>query len=143
MVLDREQILAAADAVFESVSVPEWGGEVRVRSLTGWERDQYEASITVQQGGGKIKMNLLNARAKIAALTIVDEDGNRQFSDDDAIELGKKSSTALNRVFEVATRISGLTEEDVQELGLGLEEGPADGPSSELLPSSVGPLANS
>lgn len=136
MVLDRETILEADDASYELVPVPEWGGEVRVRSLTGWERDQYESSINIQQGGGKSKLNLLNARAKLAALVCVGDDGNRLFSDDDALALGKKSAFALNRIFDVATKLSGLSESDVQELGLGLEEGPTGDMSSDSRPFS-------
>ena len=34
----------------------------------------------------------------------------------DVKALGKKSSLALNRVFEVAQRLNGLTERDMEEL---------------------------
>jgi hypothetical protein len=61
-------------------------------------------------------MNLKNIRAKLVALTVVDEEGNRIFSDSDASALGKKSAAALDRVFEVAQRLSGLRPEDVEEL---------------------------
>ena len=42
--LNREAILAAEDLPRELVEVPEWGGAVYVRALTGAERDQFEAS---------------------------------------------------------------------------------------------------
>jgi hypothetical protein len=61
-------------------------------------------------------MNLRNIRAKLVALTVVDEDGNRIFSDEDAEALGKKSAAALDRIFAVAQRLSGLRPEDVEEL---------------------------
>ena len=35
MLLTRDAILAAADIQTETVPVPEWGGEVAVRPLTG------------------------------------------------------------------------------------------------------------
>ena len=131
MALSREQILEAPDAVFEVVEVPEWGGTVRVRSLTGYERDQYEQSITVQNAPGKVSMNLLNARAKLVALTVVSDEGDREFSDEDALELGKKNAQVLNRIWEVATRLAGLSEADVKELTETFGDGLTDGPSSD------------
>jgi len=129
MVLGREAIFAAEDLRDETIDVPEWGGKVRVRALTGAERDQYEQSITTNRGG-TVTMNLANARAKLVALTVIDDDGQRLFSDTDAAELGNKSAVALNRVFESAQRLSGLTGEDVEALTKDLEDGPAAGPSS-------------
>jgi hypothetical protein len=41
--------------------------------------------------------------------------------------LGKKSAAALNRVFEVAQRLSGITDDDVEELAKNSVGGPSDG----------------
>lgn len=113
--LSREAILQAQDLPTEDVEVPEWGGTVRVRGLTGAERDAFEQSI-VEQRGKSTRMNLKNIRAKLVALTVVDEQGNRVFTDEDAELLGKKSASALDRIFAVAQRLSGLRPEDVEEL---------------------------
>ena len=43
--LCRETILNANDIKTEEVNVPEWGGVVLVKSLTGSEKDKYEQSI--------------------------------------------------------------------------------------------------
>lgn len=114
--LTREAILQAKDLPYEDVAVPEWGGVVRVRALTGAERDRFEASIVEQRGKGAPRLNTTNIRAKLVALTVVDENGNRIFTDDDVEALGRKSAAALNRVFEVAQRLSGLTQADMEEL---------------------------
>ena len=113
--LSKEAILQAQDLPTELVPVPEWGGEILVRGLTGAERDAFEQSI-VEQRGKSTRINLRNLRAKLVAMTVVDEQGNRLFSDDEAEALGRKSAAALNRVFEVAQRLSGLRPEDVEEL---------------------------
>jgi hypothetical protein len=47
---------------------------------------------------------------------MIDESGKRLFPDADVRELGKKSASALQRVFEVAQRLSGLSNADVEEL---------------------------
>jgi len=86
--LTRDAILQAQDLPTQDVEVPEWGGTVRVRALTGAERDAFEQSI-VEQRGKSTRMNLQNVRAKLVALTVVDENGNRIFSDADAKLLGQ------------------------------------------------------
>ena len=118
MVLDRDSILAADDLKRETVEVPEWGGEVIVREMTGRERDRFEAGwINADKGDVQVNpKNLDNFRARLVAQTVVDEEGNRLFTDDDAVELGSKSAAALDRVFTVATRLSGITDKDVDDL---------------------------
>lgn len=112
-ILKREQILSADDLKRESVSVPEWGGEVLVRTMTGAERDAFEAAI----GGGKARqVNTANIRARLVALTVVDEAGARLFADGDMEALGRKSAAALDRCFSVAMRLNGLSAKDVEEL---------------------------
>lgn len=140
--LSKDQILQADDRRYEVVPVPEWGGEVRLRSLTGSERDEYESGL-VQQVGGKQTMNARNARAKLIALCAVDEQGLPLFSKADVIKLGSKNSAALQRVFDVACRMNGFTDEDVKDLEGN--SGPAQsGPSTSASPSpSAAPSPNS
>lgn len=118
-ILSKSEILAAVDLPTETVDVPEWGGEVLVRGLTAAERDAFEQSVVTLNGSGKAastKMNLSNIRAKLCSLTIVDEDGERLFSDAEVDVLGRKSAQALQRVFDAAQRLSGLSQSDVEEL---------------------------
>lgn len=113
--LTKDQILGVVDLEHEDVEVPEWGGTVRVQMLTGAERDAFEQEIVTRQGK-KVQMNLANVRARLVALCAVDGEGQRLFGDADVKALGRKSALALNRVFEVAQRINGLTEQDLEEL---------------------------
>lgn len=138
VILGREQILAAEDLEKELVTVEAWGGSVYVRALTGAERDAFEASLVnerVVRRGRKSETtretNLANLRARLCALTMCDEEGNRLFSDADVRELGKKSASALNKVFEVAQRLSGLTDDDVEELAGNSEDDPSDDSTSD------------
>ena len=130
--LNRESILQADDLPKELVDVPEWGGAVYVRSLTGAERDRFESGM-IEQRGKNQKMNLSNIRAKLAALTVCDEEGKRIFSSADIDELSKKSAAALDRIFAVARRLSGLGEDDVKELAEGLKDDPLEDSPSDLL----------
>lgn len=115
MPLTRDQILQVPDLVTEEVSVPEWGGTVLVKTLTGAERDRLEATI-VSMNGKKTTTNLKNLRAKMCVASCVDEEGKPLFTEKDVEALGNKSAAALQRVFEVGMRLSGLSEEDVDEL---------------------------
>lgn len=118
--LSRDAILGADDLEYEELDVPEWGGTVRVRSLSGAERDAYEASMRLQRGKEFIA-NMANIRAKLVAKCVVDENGERIFTDNDAPALGEKSASALDRIFEVAARLSRISDEDVEELGKASE----------------------
>jgi hypothetical protein len=115
----RDLILAASDRQKEKAEVPEWGITVFITTMSGTERDAFEAEIVTLRGK-KTDLNLKNIRAKLLVRTIVDESGQRIFSDADAGELGKKSASVLSRLYEIAQKINGLREEDVEELGKGL-----------------------
>lgn len=124
--LTREMILAMGDLPRESVAVMDWdGGEVLVQGLTAAQRDKFEADSMTQQGKD-FKLNMRNIRARLVALCVVDENGQRIFSDSDVQALGQKSARALARVFEVAQRLSGLTNEDVEELAKNSDGGQPD-----------------
>lgn len=109
--LTKEQIFKAQDLITETVPVPEWGGELRVRTITARERDNFEKQLI--EGG---ETNLENIRAKFIASTVVDEDGKLMFSRLDLADLGKKSAAAMDRLFDVGQRLAGLKKEDVDEL---------------------------
>ena len=120
--LTREQIMAAPELTVEVVEVPEWGGAVRVKALSGAERDRYEASLT-RLKGKRLEFRLANVRARLAALAIVDEAGKPVFGEADVAALGRKSAKALDRVFAVAMQLAGLREEDIDELTENFPEG--------------------
>ncbi len=116
MSLSKDQILGADDLPREEVRVPEWGGSVWVRSMTGMERDAFESSMLEEKDGKSRATNMRNIRARMAVLCCVDENGDRLFSHSDEKAVGGKSAAALERIFTVAQRLNGLTNDDVEEL---------------------------
>jgi hypothetical protein len=110
--LKIDEIKAADDLKSEEVEVPEWGGKVIVRMMTGRERDAFEASVML---AGK-KPNYDNLRARLVALTVIDEEGNRLFSEKDIEWLGQKSAAALEKIFDVSQRLNAIREQDVEDL---------------------------
>lgn len=130
MALSRDAILASDHRPTETVPVPEWGGDVIVRGLSGAERDAYEAGIMSIRPDGKQHVNLRNLRARLVVMSCVDESGNRVFREDDAGAVGDLSAVALDRVFAVARRLSGLSEDDVQAMAEGFEPAPSEDSTS-------------
>jgi hypothetical protein len=125
-ILTRDEILAAVDVEKELVSVPEWGGDIYIKGMTGAERDKFEASFA-QRKGKDVTYNMLNIRAKLASLTICDESGKRLFTEADVMALSQKSAVALQRVFAVAQKLSGFGDDEVKELAEGVKNDPFDG----------------
>jgi len=134
MPLSRDAILGADDIVTEPVEVPEWAGKVLVRGLTGADRDAFEASIR-RFRGGQVEVVQENARAKLVVRCLVDENGERLFADRDASLLGKKSAAVLDRLYDVAARLSGLSEEAREELE-GNSDAATSGASASSSPES-------
>jgi hypothetical protein len=57
---------------------------------------------------------------------LCDEDGNRLFFDSEINELAKKSALALQRIFEVAQRLSGIGQVEMDSLLKNSESSQAD-----------------
>lgn len=120
----KDEIVNADDAIYENVPIPEWGGKcVRLKSLTGTERDQFEASSIIQKGSSA-KLNLVNMRARLLSLVIVDGQGKRMFSDSEMYKIGQKNAGVLERLFAKAQEMNGMSDKDVEELAEGFESGP-------------------
>lgn len=134
--------MATEDLTRELVEVPEWGGAVYVRGLTATEYDAITVS-TIEGRGKNHHVNLANLRVKIVAASVVDEDGNRLFSDSDIKALGNKSAAALQRVFSVAQRLSGLGDDAVEQATEELKENPFADSSSDSASTSESPAPES
>jgi len=128
--LGREAILAIQDIQTEEVYVPEWGTHVLVRGLTARQRDQFEDSL-VRVRKGKRTVSMQDFRARLCALCIVDDGGKRLFGDSDVDALAGKSAAACSRIYDVAARLSGLTQEDADELLGNSESGQSEGSPSD------------
>ena len=135
MALSREHILNTSDLPREEVQVPEWGGSVFVRCLTGTERDAIEARYA--RDGQK------NLRAQVAAASICDEAGKALFTVADVEALGRKSVSALDRISTVSNRLSKFSGKDVEELAGNSSANPPGGSASGSPESSDAPSASS
>lgn len=124
MSLTRETVdLSPRELAKEKVPVPEWAPKdmpaeqayVWVRTLEGDERDAWEKTLTVGKGR-KATVSLDSIRAKLAVATCVDDDGKPIFTEADIAKLNKLTCLPLSRVFDTASKLNGLSKEDVDEL---------------------------
>jgi hypothetical protein len=114
-ILNPDQIDQADDLQVRIVEVPEWKGSIGVKVMAGTDRDKYEASLMKQQGK-KFNADLNNARSKLLVMCLCDEKGARLYKDTETGRLGKKSSVVLDRLYEVAQEINGITEENIKDI---------------------------
>lgn len=112
MLLSAKSILDANDLAFEDVDVPEWGGSVRIATMSATARDAFESSIL----STKNKITTDNIRAKLLARCLVDDKGDLLFKDADVEKLGKKNSKVVDKLFAIAQKLNGIGNQEVEEL---------------------------
>lgn len=129
-ILTRDDILAADDLSRIQVHVEAWGGDVIVRAMTGAERDLWEESIQKRKREDE-SFDLKNIRAELLSMVLVDESGKNLFTRGDIDALGKKAADPLTLLFDAARKLSGINEEDVEELAKNSEPGQGDDSHSD------------
>lgn len=115
--LSKAAILAADDLPTEDVEIQEWGGTVRVRGLTATERDRFEFQVASARKNG----TETDIRAAFAGRCMVDEQGGRLFTDKELSKLGGKSGAALDRIFDVVRKLSGMTDDKLKDAAQDFE----------------------
>lgn len=133
--LSKEQFLKGDKLKKEKVELED-GNFVYVREMTAHERNQWEQSMytKVKGKGGRedFQSNLNDYQAKLAVFTICDKDGNLLFDFNDYKELANKvSASKLNKIVDVAYRLSGITEEDKEDMLKNSEAGQSDNSISD------------
>lgn len=150
LLTNSDEIFSRDGRTYEVVKVPELGAdaEVRVQSLTGTEWEEYENSMSQQvrrrDGNLEFRINRKNRRAKLVAMCVVNEQGQLVFDPKrDVIRLSGMNAGALDRIYEVAERLSGKDEQAIEEAEEDFDDAPS-GPSISGSPSpSASPSMNS
>ena len=120
--MNREQILASTPVLTrEKVVIKEWGGTFYVREFTGSERDAWEQAIID---------NRSNVSAITVARSLVDEQGNRVFKDEDAEALSLQPARILARIADKARKLNKLGADDVEIEKGNSEADPVDSSTS-------------
>lgn len=141
MLLSRESFFATKVAPqIEDVPWPEAGTSIRVRGLTGLERDRFEQAIydnqerrsRARKKPGAKPVPAIPFRLALIVRSIVGEDGSRLFGDDEYTAVGERlPADVTERVFEAARRLSGMTEKDAEDLEGNSDETDGDDSPSD------------
>ena len=120
--LSKDDIFKADDLPTKDMDIPEWGGTLTIRTLTGAERDEWESAFVNQD-----KIDIRGLKTRLIQLTVLNGDGNPMFPKADRLQLNGKSASVIDRIFQVSQRLSGLTKEDAEEMVGNSDAGPAGG----------------
>lgn len=124
MKFDKNKLKDFQDTKIEKVDCPEWAeigfGEVYVRTMTGTSRDNYEMA-TYHASQVDAKVRVYNMRAEMVVATACDEEGELIFDKSDIEWLGTKSGAVLDRLFDAAQKLAGISAKDLEEMEKSLE----------------------
>lgn len=102
MFLTKEQIVAVDDLATEEVEI--WGGKLLVRGLTAEERETLR-----KETGEDGKQEIPNLIPRLVAMTVVDPETKKpMFTEKDIAVFQKKSAQSLDKLFLVASKLSGM-----------------------------------
>ena len=107
--LTRDQILALSDVVIQKVVMPEWGGEVFIRTMTGEDFLLLESMRPGKDGEDKDSLE------KTIVLCTCNELGERLFTEADIPTLKKKSFASLQRLAAAILAHNSLTTEGLDD----------------------------
>ena len=110
LITSANAILTKDDFRYEVINVPEWGGDLRLKSLSGMERSQI---IRMTQ---KQKDTADGVFEKCIIFAAVDNDGRKIFEDNEATlkVLQTKDAGVTQKIGQKVLEISGLTKDALE-----------------------------
>jgi len=123
--LSKEQIIAVKDIKTKVVDVPEWGGSVIIREMSGKVREEFEMFVQERRSADD-SLNLRGMRTLVLSQTLVDEEGNALFTKDDMSMLGEKNAAVIDRLFTVAMELNKIGDTQMKELRKNSDLGAID-----------------
>lgn len=115
----RRTILEREDTLRESVFVPEWDVTVEIRGMTAGDRFRLLQNTSVD---GRVNFQRWFPDLVIAC-TFDPETGEKVFQATDRDTLLTRSGKAIGQLAEVASRLSGLSDADVESAKETFQEG--------------------
>lgn len=129
--LTKQDIIKCTDIETREVAVPEWGGSVLLRSMTGEERDEWEQGNQMRNKGEGQPVNVRGFKVDLLARVIRDPENPLKplFDKKDLIELNKKNAKPISDLFAVACKMNGIGDDQVKQMeknsqaAVGIENG--------------------
>ena len=110
---NAQEIIAAEDFRFAEVDVPEWGGTVRIRSLSAKQRDTLAWKI---KSDGEAE-----ASEMMVVMCVVDENGQRVFE-----RLKAKSTIPIARIVRALGELTTAYEKSAEKFEENFDATPGD-----------------
>lgn len=112
--LTKGQAIDVNDTERILVEVPEWGGCLYIRGLSGAEAQEY---ATNSENAAKKDEIWKGELLWLLSHTLTDENGDLLFPGEEGIkELGKKNNVVLGKLYNLSLRLSILGNEELAEL---------------------------
>lgn len=108
MLLNKQQIKDVDDLPSQIVSLPEWGGDVKIKTMSAKQRIEFEKCNSNSKTELETMINLI-------MFSCVNEDGSLLFSKEDYGFLSEKSAKSLMRLFQEAVSLSTLSNEGLED----------------------------
>ena len=125
-ILGRAELLSGNHLKKELVEVPELDGSVWLRELSTSQLLSFNERVEQIRAGGSEQIdakNSLNLMALIVSYSVVGEDGESLFTEDDASKLVENKITTLTLLSTKALELSGLNI-NLDEVAANLKKAP-------------------
>jgi len=110
--LTKKDILVPRTLKYKDLSIPEWGGDIRIQELTAAQREEMEELFTASNGAlksGKVRVTCL-------AMSIVDENGKRLFGRKDIEDLNAQSGNVVIFIHNEILSLNKINVGDADEI---------------------------
>lgn len=105
--LNRDAVLKVTDTVTKDIPVPEWGGSLRVRTMTVAERNDFARRASSE--------DKVSVAAWLVSVLAVDENNKPLFKAEDVPEIERRNFRAVDRVVQAILEVNGISEKKVEE----------------------------
>lgn len=123
----RDRIIAVDDTQKEVVKIDEWGVEIEIRGMSGAAR----ASISQDAAENNGNINFLKMMPELVVQCCFDpETGEQVFDSKDKEIVMGKSGAALDRIVNIAMRLSGFGDKAIDDAGKDSSSTPKGGSST-------------
>jgi hypothetical protein len=126
---DIDAAIDSAEPATKEVPVPELGGTVVVRELSGTLRNAFEAAVaSIATADGERRLNAVTIR--VVSECTLDGEGNILLDPDRTRRLFHKKPRAVFRLRDEIIGLSAMDEADLEALVEGFGDDPSEGSTS-------------
>lgn len=114
--LSIEEVTAVEDITYDVIDIPEWGGKIRIGSITAEDMMEW-----VESNEGEARRT---AGLRLIVKSLVDEEGNRIGAPNLLQVLKKKNNAVCTRIVERILKLNQLNPKASEELKNASSEAP-------------------